>query len=165
MILSDSRILNLIKTTRLISDYIDIRHQMQPAGFDLTLNTVLQVDPDSWGCIDFSNEKRFLPKYITLDEIDGGWNLRVGTYILKTNETVKLPNGISGLSWPRSSVNRCGASINTATVDPGFEGPLSYLLQANTNLRLEKNARIVQIIFMETEISEHLYSGIYAVRK
>jgi len=165
LILSDSKILRLIRMTGLIKNYVDLDRQIQPAGFDLTLNNILQIDPESWGRIDFTNEKRFLPKYIPLDEIDGGWNLKPGNYIMKTNEVVKLPNGISGLSWPRSSINRCGAAINTATVDPGFEGPLSYLLQVNTKLRLDKNARVVQLVFFKTELSENLYNGVYAVRK
>jgi len=166
MILCDVHILRLIKEHQLVSDYVDMNRQIQPAGFDLTLKSVSQIEPGGWGRIDFTNDKRSIPRYIPLVErAEGGWGLKSGVYMLKTNETVKLPNGISGLSWPRSTINRCGAMLNTATVDPGFEGQLSYLLQTSAGLGLEKNARFVQLVFVKTELSENLYNGVYAVRK
>ena len=161
MILSDREIRGLVEYKGLISDFVDIEMQLQPAGFDLTLDSIQIIKPGEWGRLDFSNNERIIPHCYDVPKENGGWALAPGTYILKSKEKVNLPNGISGLAWPRSSLNRCGAFLNSATIDPGYSGSLSFLLQVLVSLRLEDAARFAQIIFVRTHLSEKLYGGIY----
>ena len=148
----------------LISNFVDIEIQLQSAGFDLTLDSVQIIRLGESGCLGFSNDRRVIPPYEDVPKVKGGWTLSPGAYILKSNEKVKLPNGISGLAWPRSSLNRCGSFLNSATVDPGYSGPLSFLLQVLAPLRLDFAARFAQIIFVRTEMSDKVYKGIYKER-
>jgi len=77
---------------------------------------------------------------------------------------VNLPLNVMALGRPRSSLNRCGASIHSAVWDAGYSGRSQSLLVVynNQGFRLHKNARIMQLVFMYTSADVGRgYSGKY----
>jgi len=60
MILSHKDIEKLIKERNLIEDYVDLKAQLQPAGFDFTLSKVFEIE--NFGKLDFTNEERSIPE-------------------------------------------------------------------------------------------------------
>jgi dUTP pyrophosphatase len=79
------------------------------------------------------------------------------------NEVVHLPKNIMALGRPRSSLLRCGISVGTAVWDAGYEGRSQSLLIVHNpqGFRVQKNARIAQLVFMEMTGDSKGYQGVY----
>jgi dUTP pyrophosphatase len=152
----------------LITDYFNLDIQLTPNGFDLTAGSVFEFI-DS-GALDFSNKERVIPevKEVSPEKRNpqdkfGWWNLKMGAYKVRTNETINLPEDLVIIAFPRSSLLRQGAFTQTAVWDAGFSGKSEFILVINNSkgLRLKQNARIVQIIFIKMNKTDVGYKGIY----
>ena len=146
----------------LIEGYIDLEEQVQPNGIDLTLREVALLQ--SPGKIAVKNSQRVVSDlaplvFDGLDFID----LVPGAYIITYNEIVHLPKNVMALARPRSSLLRCGVTVNTAVWDAGYSGrSQSLMVVYNTQgFRLQKNARIVQLIFLQLTQETEGYHGAY----
>jgi dUTP pyrophosphatase len=162
-VLADSEIRRLIKRNPpLVEGYIDIEKQLQANGFELTLRDVSMIQ--SAGRIDFDNSQRVISDVspLVFDGL-GAIELIPGTYLITYNEIVHLPKNLMALGRPRSSLLRCGVTIGTAVWDAGYEGrSQSLLVVYNTRgIRLQRNARIIQLIFMEMTGESEGYKGVY----
>jgi len=160
--LNSKAIKQLIKTQQLISGYIDIDKQLQPAGFDLSLKEVHTY----WGAgaIDFDNRERKLAPTRQLKPDDNGWYiLREGCYMIVYNEAVKMPLNVVALARSRSTILRNAAAIETAVWDPGYQGRSSSLLVVHNpnGIRVKQDARVAQLVFFSTDDVEKGYSGVY----
>jgi len=95
----------------------------------------------------------------TIDYLD----LVAGIYLITYNEIVHLPKDIMALGRPRSSLLRCGVGVGTAVWDAGYEGrSQSLLIVHNTaGFRVQKNARITQLVFFRLSGESEGYRGIY----
>ncbi len=151
-----------IREGNLVSEYI-APIQFQPAGIDLSLKEVHSLEDA--GRIDFDNSKRKLSGTKKIEfGADGSVHLPAGCYKVIYNEYVKIPKDCIALAYTRSSLLRCGAYLQCAVWDPGYEGRSeSLLVVGNKNgIVLEKNARIVQLVFVKMESEAHEgYSGKY----
>ncbi|MCX6003159.1 MAG: deoxyuridine 5'-triphosphate nucleotidohydrolase [Chloroflexi bacterium] len=146
----------------LIEGYIDLRQQLQPNGFDITLRDIAMLQTP--GQIGIDNSQRQLPDLAPL-MFDGlGFvELIPGGYIITYNEIVHMPTDLMALARPRSSLLRCGVNIGTAVWDAGYSGrSQSLLLVYNTRgFSLQKNARVAQLIFLPLTAETEGYSGAY----
>lgn len=161
LILTDEEIRKRISEEKLVSGYIDLERQLQPHGFDLTVDKVFEFD--STGEIDFSNEKRTISDISQKEWTDGRTKLGEGEYKILTNETVSLSRDLAGLAQSRSSLLRCGCSVSHGLWDAGFEGKSEFLLRVGSEgLILHEDARISQIMFIKLSgTSGKEYSGVY----
>jgi len=162
-VLADSEIRRLIEQEPpLVEGYIDLDAQVQANGFELTLREVSVIQ--SAGRITVENSQRVISEVSPL-MFDGMGDIELipGTYLITYNEVVHLPKNLMALGRPRSSLLRCGVTIGTAVWDAGYEGrSQSLLVVYNTRgIRLQKNARIMQLIFMEMTGESEGYDGIY----
>ncbi|MHA2029371.1 MAG: deoxyuridine 5'-triphosphate nucleotidohydrolase [Candidatus Kariarchaeaceae archaeon] len=144
-----------------IRDMIDPAKQVQQAGIDLTVHKIEKFTDD--GLLAVDNTKRVLPNIeeLQLDD-DGNYNLKNGGYIVRYNESVHVPLDAAGLTLPRSSLMRLGATLHSAVWDPGYEGKGMGLLTVFNQIRIQQNSRIAQIIFfsLSTKVKDG-YSGRY----
>ncbi|MFH0922916.1 MAG: deoxyuridine 5'-triphosphate nucleotidohydrolase [Candidatus Micrarchaeota archaeon] len=161
MILSHGEILDLIAREKLVEDFIDLKKQLQPASFDLTLAKVSAIEGE--GVLDFDNSKRVLSNVRELEFDESGFvSLEPGAYKVRFNETVRLPAGLAALTTTRSSLARCGSFVHVGWWDPGYHGKGEGLLQVGSRIKLEKNARIAQMVFLHLSAeARELYSGIH----
>ena len=160
--LNSKAIKQLIETQQLISGYIDLDKQLQPAGFDLSLKEVHTY----WGAgaIDFDNKERKLAPTKQLKPDDNGWYiLREGCYMIVYNEAVKMPLNVVALARSRSTILRNAVAIETAVWDPGYQGRSSSLLVVHNpnGIRVKQDARVAQLVFFSTDDVEKGYSGVY----
>lgn len=146
----------------LLESYIDLSEQIQPNGFDLTIRDIAL--PQSSGRITVNNSQRILSYseplvFDGLDFID----LMPGIYFITYNEVVHLPKNIMALAAPRSSLLRCGVTIHTAVWDAGYSGRSQSLLVVyhNHGFRLQRNSRIIQLVFFKLARDTEGYKGIY----
>ncbi len=162
-ILSKLEIQRLLKkTTPLVEGYINLEEQLQPNGIDLTLRDIALLQ--SSGRITVQNSQRLLPELAPLVFDGMGFiDLMPGAYIITYNEIVHLPKNIMALGRPRSSLLRCGVSVGTAVWDAGYSGRSQSLMVVYNpqGFRLQKNARIIQLIFFRLGQKTEGYQGIY----
>lgn len=88
--------------------------------------------------------------------------IKPGEYFLvKSIEKINLPFNVSALFRPRSTLQRCGLTLATATASPGYSGELTFgLFNAGKNtVRIELGARIVHVLFFETSENVSAYRG------
>ncbi len=146
----------------LIEAYIDLEEQVQPNGIDLTLREVAMLQ--SSGKIALANNERLVSDLAPL-VFDGlGFiDLPPGAYIITYNEIVHLPNNLMALARPRSSLLRCGVTVHNAVWDAGYSGRSQSLLVVYNpqGFRLQRNARIVQLIFLQLTQETEGYQGAY----
>lgn len=162
-VLSEQEIYRLIEQDPpIVGGFIDIHEQVQPNGIDLTLRDIAMLQ--SSGKITVKNAERQLPDLspLVFDGL-GFIDLIAGIYLVTYNEIVHLPGNIMALARPRSSLLRCGVTVGTAVWDAGYCGRSQSLMVVYNphGLRLQKNARIVQLIFMWLSHETSGYSGIY----
>lgn len=160
--LNDQAIRKLIQEEQLITEYIDLETQLQPSGFDLSLEAIQTME--SGGAVDFSNKERVIAETKSLEPDSEGWyDLDEGCYKLIYNEVVKMPLNVVALARTRSTLLRNGALIGTAVWDPGYQGRSSSLLIVHNpmGIKLKKDARVAQLIFYTTDEVSKGYSGVY----
>ena len=142
--------------------------QYQPCGIDITLKEVYRFK--SAGLIDFDNSQRRISevepvKFEAADGVDGERvSLKPGAYKVIFNEYVRIPKNVAGLCLPRSSLLRCGVSLDCAVWDPGYEGRSEALLLVRNEhgITFKRNAKIGQMVFIRlAEDASSLYAGKY----
>jgi len=146
----------------LIEGGVNLEEQVQPNGIDLTLREVALLQ--SSGKIAVKDSQRVVSNLAPL-VFDGlGFiELIPGAYIITYNEIIRLPKNIMALARPRSSLLRCGVTINTAVWDAGYSGRSQSLMIVYNpqGFRLQRNARIVQLIFFQLTKETEGYQGAY----
>jgi dUTP pyrophosphatase len=147
----------------LVSGLLDVSKQIQPNGVDLTLREISKFD--GAGAIGVDNAGRVLPGLSTVAFDNDGWvTLERGTYHILYNEVVDIPASLMALGRPRSSLNRCGVTINTAVWDAGYTGRSTSMLVVSNpeGFRVQQNARVMQLVFFGmSEATAEGYRGRY----
>jgi len=146
----------------LIEGWVDLEQQVQPNGIDLTLREVALLQ--SPGRIAVADSQRLVSDLAPL-VFDGlGFiDLMPGAYIITYNEIVHLPKNVMALATPRSSLLRCGVTVNTAVWDAGYSGRSQSLLVVYNphGFRLQRNARLAQLVFLRLTQETEGYRGAY----
>ena len=146
----------------LVEDFPDLESQVQPNGFDITLRDISRLKTP--GQISVNNTERVVSELSPMDFDSNGFiYLEPGIYSITYNEIVHLPNNVMALARPRSSLLRCGVSVGTAVWDAGYSGRSESLLNVYhpEGFRVQKNARVVQLVFFRLTENTKGYSGTY----
>lgn len=147
----------------LVESMIEPQTQTQMCGMELTVQRIERFT--SSGAVAFENSERRLPETEVMDFDQSGWiELPAGAYLVTFNEIVSIPADVAAMARARSTLLRCGASLQTALWDPGYRGRSQSLLVVHnpSGLRLKRNARLMQLVFMRLEKkAEELYEGRY----
>lgn len=156
MFLGKAEILKRIRAEKLLEN-LDIGN-VQGAGVDLKIDRMYEpVSPAS-----LRQESRNLPR---LQEIpDDTFTLIPGKYYLcTTKEKVNMPEDLVAFILQRSTLFRCGVSLRTAVVDPGYSGILTIGIknEGPTDFILERGSRICQIVFSRVHGEAQGYGGRY----
>lgn len=136
------------------------KFQIQAHSVDLRLGYTFLI-PKSWHVtksgreqlhMDYYAEQR--PEYFDIVELEQGqfFDLLPGEHILVSSlETVKVPDDLMAVMYPRSSTNRKGISVDqTGIIDSGYEGQLVIPIRNNTQyqtVRLYPGERFCQLVF------------------
>jgi dUTP pyrophosphatase len=146
----------------LVEGYIDLDEQVQANGFDLSLRDIGVMQ--GCGQVAAANAGRVIPEVspLVFDAL-GFIDLPAGTYLVTYNEVVHLPKNVMALGRPRSSLLRCGVTVGTAVWDAGYEGRSQSLLVVYNprGFRVQRNARLTQLVFMELTGDSKGYDGFY----
>ncbi|MGQ9720994.1 MAG: deoxyuridine 5'-triphosphate nucleotidohydrolase [Candidatus Jordarchaeum sp.] len=159
-VLSGKNIREMILRGKLVREYIDLDKQLTPNGFDLSLREVHTFKEQ--GYVDFSNKNRRVSETGPLD-FNHKLHLEPGAYKIIYNEVVDLPNNILAIGRTRSTLLRCGVSVVSAVFDAGYVGRCESLLVVSNphGFVMEKNARVLQLIFLKLSAISEGYTGVY----
>lgn len=150
----------MFKPGRFVSRHVEPTEpeQIQPNGVDITLGSVFtQTTPGA-----IRTESKEIGERTTLSprSDSGVYELDPGAYIVRYNETITIPEDHIGFIYPRSSLLRNSAMINTAVWDAGYTGRGESLLQVYHTLRFDADARIAQIVLADAAHTDS-YTGSY----
>jgi deoxycytidine triphosphate deaminase len=128
---------------------------VQGSGVDMRINKLFELGSEGL----LRKDERKLPEINDVPPI-----LEPGRYYLfVTIEKVNMPSDLLGLMLNRSSLFRCGASLRTAVVDPGYSGVLTVGIknEGAYQIELERGARVLQMVFAEVKGGTKSYDGRY----
>jgi dCTP deaminase len=138
------------------------KFQLQAHSVDLRLGFTFLV-PKTWLVTKNGREQLHMdyyaserPDYFDVVELEKGqfFDLLPGEHILVSSlESVKVPNDLMAVMYPRSSTNRKGISVDqTGIIDSGYQGQLVIPIRNNTSsqtVRLYPGERFCQIVFQK----------------
>ncbi|UCE97880.1 MAG: deoxyuridine 5'-triphosphate nucleotidohydrolase [Dehalococcoidia bacterium] len=152
----------LTRKPPLLEGLISPKEQLQPNGVDLTLRDIALFH--SPGKITTNNSQRVVSElsHLVFDGL-GFIHLAPGIYSITYNEIVHLPEDIMALAMPRSSLLRCGTTVNTAVWDAGYSGRSQSLMVVYhpQGFQLQRNARVIQLVFFRLQKQTEGYQGNY----
>lgn len=136
--------------------------QLQEHSIDLRLGFTFMI-PKMWHLtsngresLDITHFDKRNHEYFEVVELEQGqyFDFLPQEYVLvSTLETIKMPNDIMAILYPRSSTNRKGLSLDlTGIIDAGYEGQLVIPIRNNTRsqaVRLYPGERLCQVVFEE----------------
>jgi len=158
----------LIVKNNLVQGYLDLKTQLTPNGFDLTVEKIFEFDEA--GALDFSNKERKIPQgkeipaqKINPDDKFGWWDLKKGIYKVRTNEAVNIPKDLVALAFTRTSLLRMGVFTQHGVWDAGFQGKSEFVLvvENSQGVRIKQNARVAQLVFLSINETGQGYQGIH----
>ena len=160
--LGTKKLLELVREKKLVENLCE-RELENPegTGFDLRVGEVFLIkDGESF----LGETERYTPETESVAKFgeNDGIILEPGDFVLvKTIEKVNLPDNIAAIFRPRSTLQRSGIGLFTATASPGYCGELTFGMAnlGKNNFKLEMGARIVHILFFETGENFSEYRG------
>jgi dUTP pyrophosphatase len=138
-----------------IEDYpkFDLQISKDKERFDLTVSKISKISGK--GAMDFSDNERILPEKEEIkpekknqDDKYRWWNLSQGTYRIKTNEKISLPENTSARIYSRACFLETGAFIVPCFLGKGYKGQPEFTLivQNPEGLDIKENARILELV-------------------
>jgi len=153
----------LDRSSPLVEGIYDHEIQVEPNGVELTLQRIERFT--NGGAVAYDNSERVLSPSKPIGFGSDGWvHLEPGVYKVIFNEVVNIPLDMAAIARPRSTLLRCGVTVETGVWDAGYNGRSeSMLVVYNQNgFRVKRNARLIQLLFYHlTKPVDTGYSGIY----
>lgn len=163
MLLGPKRLLQLVKAKKLVEG-LSQRELTNPegAGFDLRLGEAYRIKGKAFLGI----TERHTPEIELLAKYEEGKKNSIAIkpgdfYLVKTIESVNMPQDLTASITPRSTTYRSGLFIRTGNVPPGYCGGLIFGLKNEglVTVVIEMGARIAHIQFHEVKGGGSMYRG------
>ena len=140
-----------LDTFQLHAHSVDLR-----LGYTFMIPKMWHMTPKGRETMDVTHFDKRNHEYFEVIELEQGqyFELLPQEYILiSTLESIKIPNDLMAVLYPRSSTNRKGLSLDlTGIIDAGYEGQLVLPVRNNTRsqtIRLYPGERLCQLVFEE----------------
>jgi deoxycytidine triphosphate deaminase len=170
MVLGPKALLQLVKKIKLVENLSE-RELTNPegAGFDLRLSEVYKISGKAFLGVterhtaEISLVKKYDPS-TSSGQVSKVSKITIKPdefYLVKTIETVNMPDNLTASITPRSTTYRSGLMIRTGNVPPGYCGGLTFGLknEGSVPVTIEMGARIVHIQFQEVSGGGNMYRG------
>ena len=133
--------------------------QVQPAGYDVSVSKIFSYSEDQDFTLSIAKAKN--SPLLEVEPSAGFYELKKGAYCVELNEITTIPGNAIGILFPRSTLLRNGLDLRTALFDPGYSGQPKVMLVCHKKARIERYARIGQIIILQSSGEFRKYSGQY----
>ena len=133
------------------------KFEVQQNGIDLTIESLSIVNGGTLG-----RDERVIRDYTPLEPTENGyWILGSDRcYSIMFEQKVSVPDNMCASIVQRSTLNRMGGFILSGLYDSGFSNVIGAILRTSAPIRIQKGARVAQIVFQEASPAS-LYKGIY----
>ena len=138
-----------LDTFQLQEHAVDLR-----LGFTFLIPKIWHLTPQGRESLAITNFDKVNTEYFEVVELEQGqyFDILPNEYVLVgTLESIKVPNDLMAVLYPRSSTNRKGLSLDlTGIIDSGYEGQLTLPIRNNTHsqiIRLFPGERLCQVVF------------------
>jgi deoxycytidine triphosphate deaminase len=153
----------LVKEKKLV-EHLSPRELENPegAGFDLRIGELYEVGGQGFLGVEERETPDMNPIAVYKESETQEVSLKPNVYyILKTIESVRMPENLLAVMTPRSTLFRSGVFVFGGQVPPGYEGELNMGIYnfRQEEFRLEMGARVVHIMFSEVKGEGNLYRG------
>ncbi len=159
-IITKKQIIEKIKNNEIVFTPPLDNFQLQNHSVDLRLGFTFMI-PKRWAIVpggrkslDIISFNQNNDHYFDVVEMEEGqyFDLLPGEYVLVcTLESIKVPNNLMAVLYPRCSTNRRGLSLDlTGIIDSGYDGQLTLPIRNNTQsqiVRLYPGERFCQVMF------------------
>lgn len=158
MFLGVDELLKLVHEKKLVENLCE-RELTNPegCGFDLRLAEAYVIKGEGYLGIEDRKtceiEVAWTDKYLEVKPGD--------FYLVKTMETVNVPENLVGILKPRSTLQRMGLFLRTTQIAPGYCGELTFALknEGPATVKIDIGARIAHVMFAEVKGKTALYRG------
>jgi len=163
MILGPKDLLKLVKTKKLVENLSERElNNPEGAGFDLRLGEVYKISGSAF--LGETHRKTADIKLIKAYDSKKKRSLKLKPgdfFLVKTIESVNMPQNLTASITPRSTTYRSGLFIRTGNVPPGYCGGLIFGLknEGPVTCEIEIGARFVHIQFSEVKGGGSMYRG------
>jgi len=163
MVLGISQLLKLVKEQNLVSDLCE-RELTNPegCGFDLRIGEVYTLKGEGYLGVD----ERKTPEATLMARYEEGkkniFVMKPGDYVIvKTIESVKLPEDLVGVLYTRGTLFRSGIIHGLSQISPGYSGQLNTALYnaGNCTVTLELGCRFIHVQFSQVLGGGSKYRG------
>lgn len=163
MVLGINELHQLVQEKKLVEN-LSQRELENPegAGFDLRVGELYEISGQGF----LGVTERETPTMNVLAKYEEDKTIEVSLkpntyYVLKTIESVNMPENLLAIMTPRSTLFRSGVYIFGGQVPPGYAGELNMGIYnfRQEEFRLEMGARVVHIMFFEVKGEGNLYRG------
>ncbi len=161
MVLGPKKLLQLVERKKLVEGLSDRElNNPEGAGFDLRLGEVYKISGNAF--LGEVHRKTADIKLLKAYKKDKSIKIKPGDFFLvKTIESVNMPQNLTASITPRSTTYRSGLFIRTGNVPPGYCGGLIFGLsnEGPITVEIEMGARFVHIQFSEVKGGGNMYRG------
>jgi len=131
--------------------------EIQQNGIDLTLESVDLIKGGVLG----REARDIIPYDPIMCDSDEYFLLSPDqSYSIMFQQKINVPENMCAQIIQRSTLNRMGGFILSGLYDSGFNNQIGAVVRTTVPIKLQKGARVAQIIFIMAE-SASLYNGIY----
>jgi len=163
MILGPKLLLQLVKEKKLVEGLSE-RELTNPegAGFDFRLGEVYKISGKAFLGI----TERHTAEVTLIAQYDekkkSSVTLKPDDFVLvKTIETVNMPENLSATITPRSTLYRSGLFLRAGNCPPGYSGGFTFALknEGPVEVTIELGSRFVHVQFFEVAGGGNMYRG------
>lgn len=163
MYLGADQLLKLVKKNKLVEGLSE-RELKNPegAGFDLRIGELYQIKGKGF----LGVTERETPDIKPIAKFNKNSPQKISLkshtyYLLKTIESVNMPNNLLAIMTPRSTLFRSGVFIFGGQVPPGYKGGLNMGIYnfRDRDFDIEMGSRVVHIMFSQVKGKSNLYRG------
>ena len=149
---------------------LKLEEHVQQNGIDINCNSIFEFGE---GMLTVTKDKTDkLPlRQVTPSDVyfkngsNEGWLLEKHVaYSFDSSFYVEIPEGMCGWIIGRSSFNRFGILVRSALYDSGFKGYVGGTIYCFNHVKIEKDARIAQLVLCSAE-NAALYNGQYQAKQ
>ena len=163
MFLGVDELLKLVHEKKLVENLCDRElNDPEGTGFDLRLGEIFKIyglgflgETERKTC-EIESLEKYNPKEKKSIIVKPG-----DFYLVKTIETVNIPDNLVAFFKPRTTMQRMGIFLKASQASPGYSGKLTFAIknEGPCEVEIEMGARIVHVLFAEVKGKTHAYRG------
>lgn len=163
MILGTDKLLELIRSQKLIEGLDEEDINIEGCGIDLRIGQIYEIEK---GKGFLYRDTRKTPSYKLIAEFQKGESKKIKLepgkfYVAKTVEKINTPKNLFGIFIPRGTFIVNGILVLGFRVDPGYKGNFRFHLinVGGSDFEIEMGARIANMIFLQVLGKTNPYKG------